>query len=115
MAYKIYHNTRCKKSRGGLKYLEEKGIKPEIIEYLKDEPFTEKSLSDVIQKLGIKPQDLIRTQEAIYKQNYKGKDFTDQEWIKILVENPKLIRRPIIIKGDQAVVGDIVEHIDALL
>ncbi len=114
MAYKIYHNTRCKKSRGGLQYLEDKGINPEIIEYLKDDPFTEKSLSDVIQKLGIKPQELIRTQEAIYKQNYKGKDFTDQEWIKILVENPKLIRRPIIVKGDQAVVGDIVEHIDAL-
>lgn len=115
MAYKIYHNTRCKKSRGGLQYLQDKGIKPEIIEYLKDEPFTEKSLSDVIKKLSIKPQELIRTQEAIYKQNYKGKDFTDQEWIKILVENPKLIRRPIIVKGDQAVVGDIVEHIDAVL
>lgn len=115
MEYKIYHNTRCKKSRGGLQYLEQKGIKPEIIEYLKDDPFTEKSLSDVIQKLGIKPQELIRTQEAIYKQKYKGKEFSDKEWIKILVENPKLIRRPIIVKGDQAVVGDIVEHIDALL
>ncbi|MCB2194320.1 MAG: arsenate reductase (glutaredoxin) [Bacteroidetes bacterium] len=115
MAYKIYHNTRCKKSRGGLKYLEDKGINPDIIEYLKDEPFTEKSLSDVIQKLGIKPQELIRTQEPIYKQNYKGKEFSDQEWIKILVENPKLIRRPIIVKDDQAVVGDIVEHIDVLL
>lgn len=115
MAYKIYHNTRCKKSRGGLKYLEDKGIKPDIIEYLKDEHFTEKSLSDVIQKLGIKPQELIRTQEPIYKQNYKGKEFSDQEWIEILVENPKLIRRPIIVKDDQAVVGDIVEHIDVLL
>ena len=75
MEYKIYHNTRCRKSRGGLKYLEDKGIEPEIIEYLKDEPFSEKSLSDVINKLGIKPQELIRTQEAIYKQNYKGKEY----------------------------------------
>lgn len=115
MSYKIYHNTRCRKSRGGLQYLEEKGIKPKIIEYLKDEPFTEKSLTDIIGKLGIKPQELIRTQEADYKQNYKGKDFSDKEWIKILVENPKLIRRPIIVKEDKAVVGDIVEHIDALL
>lgn len=115
MAYKIYHNTRCKKSRDGLQYLEEKGINPEIIAYLKDEPFTEKSLADVIQKLGIKPQELIRTQEATYKQNYKGKELSDQEWIKILVENPKLIRRPIIVKENKAVVGDIVEHIDALL
>jgi len=115
MSYKIYHNTRCRKSRGGLKYLEEKGIKPEIIEYLKDKPFTEESLKEILDKLGFLPQNLIRTQEADYKQNFKGKDFTDDEWIKIMVENPKLIRRPIIEKGDKAVLGDIVEHIDALL
>lgn len=115
MSYTIFHNTRCKKSRGGLQYLEEKGIQPEIVEYLKDQPFTEKTLTELIDKLGIKPQELIRTQEAEYKKNYKGKEFSDQEWIKILVENPKFIRRPIIVKGNKAVVGDIVEHIDALL
>ena len=115
MSYKIYHNTRCRKSHGGLQYLEEKGIKPEIIEYLKDGQFTEDSLANLIIKLRIKPQELIRDQEADYKQNYKGKEFSDKEWIKIMVDNPKLIRRPIIEKGDKAVLGDIVEHIDALL
>ena len=115
MSYKIYHNTRCRKSRGGLQYLEEKGIKPQIIEYLKDAPFTFEDLSKVIEKLKIHPQELIRTQEADYKQKYKGKEFSKEEWIKILVENPKLIRRPIIEKGNRAVVGDIVEHIDAIL
>ncbi len=115
MVYKIYHNTRCKKSRGGLLYLEEKGIQPEISEYLKDKPFTEETLANLIIKLRITPQDLIRTQETDYKQNYKGKEFSDKEWIKIMVDNPKLIRRPIIEKGDKAVLGDIVEHIDALL
>jgi len=115
MSYKIYHNTRCRKSRGGLQYLEDKGIKPEIVEYLKDQAFTEESLSKIIKKLGIEPQELIRSQEADYKQNYKGKDFSNEEWIKIMVQNPKLIRRPIIEKGDKAVLGDIVEHIDALL
>ena len=115
MLYKIYHNTRCRKSRGGLKYLEEKGIQPEIIEYLKDQAFTFEDLKEIIGKLGIKPQELIRTQESGYKQNYKGKTFTDDEWIKILVENPKFIRRPIIVKENEAVVGDIVEHIDVLL
>ena len=55
MSYKIYHNTRCRKSRAGLQYLEDKGIKPEIIEYLKDQPFLEKSLGDVLNKLGLKP------------------------------------------------------------
>ena len=115
MTYKIYHNTKCKKSRGGLQYLEEKGIKPEIVEYLKDKPFTEKSLSEIVHKLGNKPAELIRTQETEYKQNYKGKDFSDDEWIKILVENPKLIRRPIIVKESKAVLGDVVGNIDALL
>ncbi|MFC2152520.1 ArsC/Spx/MgsR family protein [Bacteroidota bacterium] len=115
MSYKIYHNTRCRKSREGLLYLEEKGIKPQIVEYLKDQSFTEKSLTEIIERLDIKPQELIRTQEVDYKQNYKGKDFSNKEWIKILVENPKLIRRPIIEKGNKAVLGDIVKHIDALL
>ena len=115
MSYKIYHNTKCRKSRAGLQYLEDKGIKPEIIEYLKDQPFSEKSLGDILNKLGLKPMEIIRTQEADYKQEYKGKDFSHEEWIKILVENPKLIRRPIIVKNDKAVLGDIVQHIDALL
>lgn len=115
MSYKIYHNTRCRKSRAGLQYLEDKGIKPEIIEYLKDQPFSEKSLGDILNKLGLKPMEIIRTQEADYRQKYKGKDFSGKEWIKILVENPKLIRRPIIVKNDMAVLGDIVQHIDALL
>jgi arsenate reductase (glutaredoxin) len=115
MSYKIYHNNRCRKSRGGLQYLEEKGIKPQIIEYLKDESFTEESLTKIIQKIGIKPRELIRTQEADYKQNYKGKELSDKQWVKVLVENPKLIRRPIIEKDNKAVVGDIIEHIDALL
>ncbi|MFW5720841.1 MAG: arsenate reductase (glutaredoxin), partial [Bacteroidota bacterium] len=60
MSYKIYHNTRCKKSRSGLQYLQEKGIEPEIIEYLKGQPFTEKSLKEILKKLKLKPQDIIR-------------------------------------------------------
>jgi len=115
MPYKIYHNTRCRKSRAGLQYLEEKGLKPEIIEYLKDKAFTEKSLGEILKKLELKPQELIRKQEADYKHKYKGKEFTDKEWIRILVENPKFIRRPIIEKDNRAVLGDIVEHIDVLL
>lgn len=115
MSYKIYHNTRCKKSRAGLQYLEEKGIKPEIVEYLKDKPFTEESLKNILNKLSLTPENMIRTQEADYKQKFKGKHFSDKEWIKILVENPKLIKRPIIEKDNKAVLGDIVEHIDALL
>lgn len=115
MSYKIYYNSRCRKSRAGLQYLDDKGIKPTIVEYLKDQAFSEESLKDLLVKLALKPQDIVRTQEADYKQKYKGKDFSDKEWIKILVENPKLIKRPIIEKDSKAVLGDIVEHIDALL
>ncbi|MDA3952974.1 MAG: arsenate reductase family protein [Bacteroidales bacterium] len=115
MAYKIYHNTRCRKSRAGLQYLQDKGIKPTIIEYLKDQTFSEESLRELLIKLELKPSEIIRTQEADYKNKFKGKEFSDKEWIKILVENPKLIKRPIVEKEGKAVLGDIVEHIDVLL
>ena len=112
---KIYHNSRCRKSRTGLQYLEEKGIKPEIIQYLKDAPFTNDSLKSLLEKLGTKPYDIVRTQEADYKQNHKGGNYSDDEWIEILVNNPKLIRRPIIENNDIAVLGDDIKTIDKLL
>lgn len=112
---KIYHNTRCRKSRTGLKYLEDKGIQPEIVEYLKDEPFTIDGLQKMLEKLQLKAEDLIRKQEEIYRKNYKGKELSEREWISVLVENPKLIRRPIIEKGDKAVLGDDLENIDKVL
>jgi arsenate reductase len=110
----IYHNPRCSKSRAGLKYLEEKGIKPEVRNYLKDE-VSEDELKDILMKLNKKPIDLVRTQEADYKAKFKGKNFTDDEWVKILVENPKLIKRPIIVKDYKAVWGVPPEEIDVLL
>ncbi|MFC2086391.1 arsenate reductase family protein [Bacteroidota bacterium] len=111
---KIYHNTRCRKSRAGLDYVLAKGIDYEIIEYLK-KPLSETELADLINKTGKKPIELVRTQEEIYKKNYKGKNLSDDEWIKVLAENPKLIQRPIIVNGNKAVLGDIVENIDTLL
>lgn len=112
--FKIYHNPRCKKSRAGLQYLQEKGIDPEIVEYIKN-PISEEELKDVLVRLNKKPIEIIRTQEAIFKSDFKGKDFTDDEWVKILVENPKLISRPIVVKGPKAVIGDPAEEIDVLL
>ena len=112
---KIYHNPRCKKSRAGLQYLEEKGIEPEITKYLKEKPFTEASLKKVLQKLNKSPQDIIRTQEKVYKEQFKGKNFTEDEWIKILVEYPKLIQRPVVEGKYKAVIGDPPENIDSLL
>jgi arsenate reductase (glutaredoxin) len=111
----IYHNSRCKKSRAGLQYLEEKGIQFKVVQYLKDEPFTEESLRKLLSKMGKKPQDMIRTQEKEYKENYKGKNLTNDEWIKVMVENPKFIQRPIIETDNKAVWGDPPVNIDELL
>jgi len=110
----IYHNNRCRKSRGGLQYLEQKGLDFEIVDYINN-PLSSDKIAELLKKLGKKPFDIVRTQEEIYKKNYKGKAISDNEWLKILAENPKLIHRPIIVKGDKAVLGDIVEHIDTLL
>ncbi|MCL3782284.1 arsenate reductase (glutaredoxin) [Prolixibacteraceae bacterium JC049] len=111
---KIYHNPRCSKSRAGLAYLEEKGVEFEKIEYLKDE-FSVEELTEVIAKTGKKPFELIRTHEDLYKKEYKGKEFSDEQWIKIMVENPRLIHRPIIVKGDSAVWAQPPQEIDKLL
>ena len=110
---KIYHNTRCKKSRAGLQYLQEKTSDFEIIEYLKNELSVD-DLTDIFKKLGKKPEEMIRKQEKVFKENYKGKTFSDTEWIKIIAENPKLLNRPIIVKGEKAVWGDPPENIDEL-
>ncbi len=110
----IYHNPRCKKSRAGLRHLEEKGITPEIKNYLKD-GISEEELRDLLMKLNKKPHDMVRTQEVDYKAKYKGKNFTDDEWTRIMVETPKLIKRPIVVRGYKAVWGDPPEEIDVLL
>jgi len=101
---KIYHNNRCSKSRSGLEVLENSGKPFEVIKYLEDVP-TEKELKDIIKLLGVKPIDLVRKNEAIWKENFKGKDLSDSNIIKAMIENPKLIERPIIINGNKAVIG----------
>ena len=111
---KIYHNTRCKKSRAGLQYLQEKGLEPEIIEYLKT-PISEEQFRVILMKLNKSPLEMVRTQEAIYKSDFKGKNFNDDEWIKIIIENPKLLKRPIIETKHKAVWGDPVENIEDIL
>jgi len=112
--YKIYHNTRCKKSRAGLQYLQDKGLEVEIIEYLKN-PLSLVELSQLFAKLDRKPSEMIRKQEAIFKSNFKGKTFTEDEWIRIIAENPKLLNRPIIERGNKAVWGDPVENIEGVI
>lgn len=111
---KIYHNPRCSKSRKGLQYMEEKGYTFEIIKYL-DESLNESELKDLIAKSGKKPFDFVRQHEKEYKELYKGKNIGDEGWIKILVEKPKLLHRPIIENGDKAVLGNPPENIDEIV
>ncbi len=97
-----------------MQYLLDKGIEPEVIEYLKT-PITEKEFEDLLVRLHRKPEAMVRTQESYYKSELRGKTFNDREWVKILLENPKLIRRPIVVRGAKAVVGDPAEEIATLL
>ncbi len=110
----IYHNPRCKKSRGGLQYLSDHNIEVRVVEYLK-EPLTVDQLKTLLMKLNKKPQDIVRTQEELYKMELKGRNFTDDEWIKILTENPKLIQRPIVEDKHKAVIAQPPEKIDELI
>ncbi len=111
---KIYHNTRCKKSRLGLQYLQEKGLEPEVVEYLK-QGITEADLKRLLMKLNKPAFEMIRTQEAIFKSEYKGLNLTEEEWVKIIVQNPKLLKRPIVETKLKAVWGDPVEEIESVL
>ena len=110
----IYHNNRCRKSREGLAYLEKIGLEFEIIEYLKY-PLTEDALKQILKKLNIKPINLIRTQEAIWKSDYKGKILNDEQIIKAMVKHPKLIERPIIVNNQKAVVARPLESVAKIL
>ena len=100
----IYHNNRCSKSRCSLAILEESGTEFEIVKYLENTPSREE-LEKIISLLKITPIQLVRKNEAIWKENYKNKELTDTEIIEAMLENPKLIERPIIINGDKAVIG----------
>lgn len=101
---KIYHNPRCSKSRQTLELIQQAGQQIEIIDYL-NQPPSEKELTTIIKLLGINAEDLVRKNEDVYKEKFKGKKITQQEWVKILIEHPKLIERPIVIKGDKAIIG----------
>ncbi len=109
----IYHNPRCKKSREGLQYLSSKTSTFTIRKYLTDELSLDE-LKKLLMKCNISPVELIRTQEKIYKEQFKGKSFTDEEWIKIIQENPKLLQRPIVEAEYKAILGNPVENIDRL-
>ena len=105
MSVKIYHNPRCGKSRQTLQLLQQRGIEPEIIEYLKRPPSAEE-LNDILQKLGMEPRDLMRKNEAEYKASSLDDQTLDrQALIDGMVNHPILIERPIVVANGKAAIG----------
>ncbi len=111
---KIYHNPKCSKSRKTLELISELKEDVEIIEYLKTPP-TKNELLEIVSMLEISPVDLIRKGEIEYKDNFKGKDLTSEEWIAAMVKFPKLIERPIVINNGSAIIGRPPENVTKLL
>ena len=111
---RIFHNPRCKHSRAGLEYLKEKTDDFEIRFYLK-EPITKDEVKEILLKSNVSPEELVRKQEDYYKKMLKGKTFNTDEWIKILVDNPKLIQRPIVVGKLKAVLANPPQEVDKLI
>ena len=111
---KIYHNPRCSKSREALNIINEHNAKVEIVEYLNEQP-SEQELIEVLKKLGMNASEIIRKGEPVYQDKFKGKSLSDDEWIQAMIQFPKLIERPIVIKGDKAVLGRPPENVLELL
>ncbi len=105
MSVTIYHNSRCSKSRQTLALLEEKGIEPEIVEYLKTSPDAA-TVKHLLSMLELSPRELMRKGEAVYKENNLADDsLSDDQLINAMVENPILIERPIVVSNGKAAIG----------
>lgn len=110
----IWHNPRCSKSRNAMTLLEEKGINADVVKYLESTP-TKEQLTDVLKKLNMSAKELLRTGEDVYKELNLKDENDEEKLIDIMVENPILIERPIIIKDDKAVIARPIENLEELL
>lgn len=101
---KIYHNPRCRKSREALHYLEDSGRDFEVVLYLK-ESISISELSDLLAKLDMSPIDLVRKEESLWKTQYRDKNLSDVALIDLMIQEPRLMQRPIIVSGNKAIVA----------
>ncbi|MEC8116115.1 MAG: arsenate reductase (glutaredoxin) [Pseudomonadota bacterium] len=115
MTVTIYHNPRCSKSRQTLALLQERGVTPTVVEYLKTPPDAA-TLGDILAKLGCPPRQLMRVKEAVYRELGLGdENLSDADLIQAMVDNPILIERPIVLAGDRAALGRPPEAVLAIL
>lgn len=114
MSYTIYHYPKCGKSRQTLALLKENNIEPIIVEYFQN-PIKPNDFKEILKKLDIKANDLLRKTETLFKENYKDKNLSEEEWIEVMIENPQLIERPIVIKNKKGVLGRPPENVLSLI
>jgi arsenate reductase (glutaredoxin) len=100
----ILYNPYCSKCKELLDVLDGQSCELELVEYMKG-VITKSQLEDILAKLGLKAFDIVRQKEALFQRKFSGKNFTNEEWIQILIENPILIERPIVIDGYKAIIG----------
>jgi len=111
----LWHNPRCSKSRDSFKLLEEKGVEAEVVKYLEEVP-TKEELRKMLKMLGMNSaQELMRKKEAIYKELNLKDETSEEVLLDAMIANPKLIERPIVIKGNRAVIGRPIEKVVELL
>lgn len=110
----IYHNPRCSKSRNTLEILEENGVHPNIILYLAAPPGTAE-IAGLLKKLGLTAGQLVRRTEEAYKACGLGKESSDEEILVAMAKHPQLIERPIVVRGDRAVLGRPPENVLELI
>ena len=110
MSLTIYHNPRCRKSREAIQYMEGRGITLKIVKYL-DQLFDVNSLGEVLKKIDMKPSEIVRRNEILWKKEYDGNNLSEDQILKLLVEQPRLIERPIVTSGNKGVLARPIESL----
>lgn len=113
MKISVYHNPRCRKSRAGLDLVKSKTDEIEIIDYL-NTGISAACIKKLAQQLNVNITEMVRTQEDYFKKELKGKNFSSEEWAQIISENPKLLKRPIVVKGNKAAIVESVDDLERL-
>ena len=110
MRLNVYHNPRCRKSREVLKYLVDKGVSFNIIKYL-EEPFNKNTLVELLEKIEKKPSEILRKNEVLWKKEYADKNLSEDQILQLLVDQPKLIERPIVTTTNMGVLARPIENL----
>ena len=110
MSLTIYHNPRCRKSREAIQYMERRGVSFKIVKYL-DQLFDLNTLGEVLKKIDMKPSEILRRNEILWKKEYDGNNLSEDHILKLLVEQPRLIERPIVTLGNKGVLARPIENL----